>query len=134
MKITFEDLRKFNQVTANLFARKSVYRESKLGYAIKRFTDINLIKIFNEYNNELEMARIDHCLADPITKAVMLASGGSQRMYQYSKEGLKAVLKAELDLIEKWDKKEFEVKPWICLEPPKDLTEEEMETMKRLVI
>ena len=92
-----------------------------------------MTKVFEEYNSELNMIRIDHALSDEKTRAILMAPKGEGREFQYSKEGLKAVMQAEKELVEKWNKKEFEVEPYLAKEVP-ELTEEQVEAFTGFVL
>ena len=133
MKKTFKQLREFNLYAQFLMERKPEIKETKFGYAMKRFVDKNLTKPFNDFNADLDIVRIDHALVDEKTKAILHSEKGSLRPFQYSKEGLKAVIKGENDLIEQFNLKEFECEPFISKEKP-ELTEEEIEAFKGLII
>lgn len=131
-KVTFKQLREFKEVVDSMF-RKEGFENTKLGYAIKKFIQREVAPIVKKYNAELDDIQIEHALVDEKTKAVLLNESGKGRPFQYDKEGTKAVNKAENALVEKWDKEEFEVEPYLCKEPV-IVTESEMEVLKGLVL
>ena|SRR3990167_46807 len=129
---TFEEIKKFNLFAQILFAVTPDTEKSKFGYAIKKVLT-SLTKVFEEYNSELDMIRIDHALSDEKTKAILMAPKGEGRQFQYSKEGLKAVIQAESELVKRWNIKEFEVEPYLAKEVP-ELTEEQVEAFIGFVV
>lgn len=133
-KMTFKDMNRFSEVFKGTIQRKEKFMETKLGYAAKRFEEINLIPLYKEYNNELAMVRIDHALTNKETDALML--GAPPRGFQYDKAGMKKVMAAELKIQSDWENREFEVKPYICKKEnlPTDLTEEEKEVYDGLIM
>ena len=134
IKKTFEELKKFNGYAQFLMQTKPEIAQTKFGYSIKRFMEKNLTKIFGDFNAEIDNIRIDNALEDEKTKAILQAPKDSARPFLYSKEGLKAVIKAENDIMAKWDKKEFEIEPFICKDKPEDLTGEQIEVFKGLIV
>lgn len=136
MKKTFKELNKFSQVFAGLVNKNKNFIDSKLGYACKRFEELNLTKIYKEYNNELLVVRIDYALTDKVTGALIKDETRGSRGFVYDKSGMKSVLKAEEAIDLAWQDKEFEVEPYICKPEniPSTLTEEETEVFTGLVI
>lgn len=137
IKKTFKELNKFSDVVRNMVGKNKDLMETKFGYAIKRFEEKNLSEIYREYNQELTMVRIDHALANKDTGALVRdPNPQSQRGFEFDKEGLKAVIKAEMKIEKEWMPKEFEVQPYICKPEnlPKDLTEEQIEVFTGLVM
>lgn len=135
MTKTWKELNKFSSTVAEMNQKNPKVMDTKFGYNIKRFEEINLAKPYKDYNHELALIRIEHCLVDKITKAI-LRDPTSQRGYQYDKEGMKAVLNAESDLEKEWEKKEFEVEPYLCKPEnvPEELTETQKEVFAGLII
>lgn len=133
MKITFKQLKEIDQIYGKIMKNKET-QKSKLAYAFKRFSDKNSLKYFKEYNTLSEDIKIDNALTDEKTQAILYKPDGIS--YQYSREGLKTMLKSINELSDKWDKKEIEVEPFICKEIPSSIefTEDEIETLKGLII
>jgi len=130
---TFKHLSELDKNVGYLYGVTPSLGETKFGYAYKRFVEKNYKKIYQDYVNEITFIRIDNALEDQETKMV-LRSKEDSRGFQYSKEGLKAVIKAEQDLDASWEQKEFEVEPFIVKELPFALTENLKELMFGLLI
>lgn len=129
---TFEELNKIDQIYGKLLKEEG-FAKTKLAYCFKRFSDKNLVKIFTEYNEELQDNRIDNALTDEKTKALLYMEDGKN--FQYSREGLKAVLKQNKETTEKWNKKEIEIEPFICTDLGDiEFTAEEEELLKGVII
>lgn len=132
MKKTFKELNEIDLIHGNLLAKEG-FRVTKLAYAFKRFTDKNLVKIFSEFNISNQDIRIDNALVNETTKAIIYKPDGQD--FEYSKEGLKNVMKQLRENKEKWDIKEFEVEPFICSDlGDVTFTEDEIEKLKGVII
>lgn len=135
MKTTFKKLQEIDSVVAGLYTKNPTLKEGKFGYAYKRFYEKNYEKVLEEYRAELADIRIDNALEDEKTKAILKDLDSRGRGFQYSKESLKAVLKAERGLDEKWNAKEIEVEPFfIKPENLPELTENQVELLKGTII
>jgi hypothetical protein len=137
MKKTFKQLQDLDLMIGKLYKKDKTLQDSKFGYAYKRFSEKNYFPIYKEYVQALTDIRVDNALEDPTTKEILRtpdSEGG--RGFKYSKEGLKAVMKAENALEDSWEAKEFDVIPYIvALENlPVDLTEEQREAMQGILI
>lgn len=137
VKMTFKQMKQFNHTWNEMVRFQPSLTETKLGYTFKKFFNKNIEEVFTKYNEQLGMIRIENALEDKTTKAVLtkddIKQGG--RGFEYSKEGLKAVIKAENELANEWDDKEYEVEPFICKDAPKKtLTEEQVEIFTGLII
>ena len=136
VKRTFKQLKEFNGAAQAYLQKVPEAENTKFGYALKRFADMNLQKIWKEYNQKRELLAVEHALEDKETKAIIPSEPGSQRPYKYDKKGLTALMNAENELFDEWEEKEFEVEPYIATSLPKekDLTEEQREAFKGLVM
>ena len=149
MKKTFKQVREFNQVSGVLLQKNPEMAQTKLGYAIKRLGETEIKRVLREYQekyqemhfNEMEKPAIDLALVDPATQAILLTPRGSDREYQYNKEGLIAVKKLEMNfqklannLMDEFDEKEFDIEPFYITDVPETLTEDEVEKFKGFVI
>lgn len=137
MKKTFEEMKKIDAIYGELIERSGKegrdFKATKLGYAFKRFSEKNLVKPFGEFNETLQDMRIDNALVDDKTKAVLFTADGKN--YQNTKEQLKTVLKRSKEIGEEWDKKEFEIIPFICSDlGDVEFTEDEVELLKGVII
>lgn len=90
--------------------------QTKFGYAINRFTELNLKKPFGKYNAELEKVHFSNALTGENNR--LLYDERSERKYAYSKDGLAKVIEAEDKLKEEWSEKIFEIESYICSEVP----------------
>lgn len=132
MTKTFKDLLDFNEVVNELYKKTPEMPNTKFGYALKRFTDKNIVPAFKEYGEKMADIRIENALTDEKTKAVILDA--NPRGFAYSKEGLQAVVKAERELEKSFETKEFTIEPYISSEAPESLTQEQVEIFTGLVI
>lgn len=132
-KKTFKQLRDFDEMVAKMYKENTNLERSKFGHAVRRFNEKNYIPHLKEYRDEVQNAWIDFALTDEKTKAVIL-DDKSQRGYAYSKEGLKQVMEAENNIVNKWNVKEFEVEPFICSDLPDDLTDEQKELFTGIIM
>ena len=145
---TFKQCRQFNMAAAS-FNQRAGNPQTKLGYAIAKISNGQIKNIMNEYRkiygklyfDNLEKKQIDLALIDKVTGAVLTAPQGSERRYQYDKEGLMQIIQAERefnDMIqeesEKYDLKEFAIEPFYVTDIPEDLLESEVEGFKGFVI
>ena len=118
-KRTFKHLAELDRYAGYLFQTHSELQDSKFGYAYKRFSEKSYKGVYQQYVDALGDIRIDNALEDPVTKAILRTPPGEKgRGFQYSKEGLKAVIKAETELDADWENKEFDVGPFIVSEIP----------------
>lgn len=133
MKRTFKELREVDRIVGKLYTRIPTLHATKFGYAYKRFAEKNYVPTGNEYNSMLDICRIENALEDPNTKAIM-TDLMDDRKYKFSKEGLKAVIAAEIRIEKEYNAKELPITPFISVYVPEDLSEEEYETLKGLII
>lgn len=134
IKVSFERLKELDNIYGRLLRDENLnFAQTKLGYAFKRFSDVNLKKIFNAYNEELFDIRIENALTDE--KGAVLYQSDNKDEFQMSKEGLRKSLKQAREAAAAWDEKEFEVEPYVCLNYDENmLTEAEKEVLQGLVI
>ena len=136
-KRTFKQLQDLDLIMGTLYRKDPTLKEGKMAYAYKRFSEKNFFPIYKEYVQSLTDIRVDHALEDPTTKEILRTpqhEGG--RGFKYNKEGLKAVMKAENDLEDSWQTKEFNVEPYFVAPEnlPVDLSEEQREAMLGILI
>lgn len=134
IKKTFKELRDLDIMVAEAYHKNEDLEKTKFGYAYKRFREKNYDPKTKEYNEELLSIRIDNALEDEKTKEIFMDPTPNTRGFKYSKDGLKKVVKAEKELLEKWDKKEWEIEPHISPMKPEDFSEEEIEMLTGLVL
>jgi hypothetical protein len=123
MKKLFKDLQEIDSLVGELYGKNPELKQSKFGYAYKRYSAKNYEPIVKDFRDELEGIRIDNALEDDKTHEI-LTDRANSRGYKYSKEGLKAVIDAEKKLIEKFNDKEVEVTPFITTNIPEEISTE----------
>ncbi len=146
---TFKQVREFNAAVNTFINRNPENAKTKLGYAIKKISEVQIKKVVSDYQKEytemyydlVERVQVNSALTDKATGAVLQTAKGADRPYQYNPEGLLTVMKAEKEfgskaeeLLAKWDSKEFEIEPHYAVELPPDLLENEMEAFSGFVI
>lgn len=133
MKKTFKELQDLDQIVGSMYQADEKLKETKFGYAYKRFCDKNYIPVIKEYNDAIADARLDHALENETTKEV-ITDQTNYRGFKYSKEGLKKVIEAERKLKLEWDGRELEITPYVSAYLPEDLTEEQKEALTGCLI
>lgn len=136
MKKTFKDLLEIDGMVGLMYKKNPILKDTKFGYGYKRFYIKNIEKIKEEFTNELTDLRIDNALVDEKTKALLSDPNPNSRGFQYSKEGLKALIKAENELEDKWDLKEVEVEPYFIKREffPENLTDDQFEVFTGVLL
>ena len=131
---TFKQLREADQLVGDLYSKVKGLEVTRFGYAWKRFTDKNYIPTLKKFQEEINDARIDNALEDPTTKEV-LRDQMNPRGFKYTKEGLKAVIKKENEITNRYDLVEIEVKTsQVAEEKLPKLDEEQREQHVGMVI
>lgn len=133
MKKTFKELGEIDQMIAQLYKEIPQLSDTKFGYAYTRFADKNFSPTFKKFMAELQDARIDNALVDEKTQAILTDPENIIRGFKYSKEGLKAVMKAEEKIIDKYNELEIDIEPYTATFVP-PLTEKQTEMLKGLLI
>lgn len=110
MKKTFRELQEIDEIVGMLYKKEPALRNTKFGYAYKRFTEKNYEPMVKDYKEEIAHIRIEHALEDAKTKEVILRQE-SGRGFAYSKQGLKDVIKAEGRFDEEFMAREKEIAP-----------------------
>ncbi len=134
VKKTYKQLQDVDFLVGVLYKENPELEKSKFGYAWKRFVQKNYLKHMKEFQSEIMDVRIDNALEDEKTKA-LLTDQANPRGYKYSKEGLKAVVKKENAINDKWADKIIEVEPYVIpVESLPTLTEDETEELTGILI
>ncbi len=133
MKKTYKELQEVDIMVGQLYSDHPELKDSKFGYAYKRFADKNFYAQLKKLNQELLDARIDHALEDPDTKAI-LKDPTDARGFKYSKEGLKKIIQAEIKISDKWENKEIDIEPYICQDIPEQISDELIGKLEGLLI
>ncbi len=133
MKKTFKELLEADAVVGKMYIVTPELKESKFGYAWKRFYEKNIQKTMNEYREQM----IDCYIQNALEKdGRIVTDKDSARGYGYSKQGLLDCIKAEKVIEEKFDAIEIEVLPHIVSESsfPQSITDYEREILTGLVL
>ena len=133
MKKTIVELREVDLMVGGLYKIKPNLRNTKFGYAYKKFSDKNYFPTVSEIRKHLLEINIDNALENPQTKEILI-DPANERGYKYSKNGLLKCIKEEQELLDKYNAKEIEIEPYFSSYKPEDLTEEQAEMLKGLVI
>ncbi|MEK6882279.1 MAG: hypothetical protein AABY22_21855 [Nanoarchaeota archaeon] len=133
MKKTFKKLREIDFVIGELYRANDSLRNTKFGYAYKRFVEKNYKPLFSELQEKVSIIRIDNALEDEKTKEILIDNNPLSRGYKYSREGLKKCIEQENKIVKEYDVKEVDVEPFISSFVPK-LTEEQEDTLKGFLI
>ncbi len=132
-KVTFKFLQEVDTLVGSLYQKNPKLKDTKFGYAYKRFTDKNYAPLIREFNEELMNIRVDHALEDPTTKEVII-DRMNPRGFKYSKVGMKQVMFEENNLGQAWEAIEIEVTPFLSAYIPEDLDDEQRTMLDGLVL
>lgn len=132
MTKTFKQLQEVDSMIGDLYKEKPKLKDTKFGYAYKRFSDKNYAPAVREFQDELAICRVENALEDPSTKEVLI-DRMNVRGYKYSKAGLKACMEQETKIVDKWDVKEIEVIPFYTKDIPAELIEDQIELLKGII-
>jgi len=130
MKKTFKQIQEIDNLVGVMYAKQPELKDSKFGYAYNKFFEKNYAPTLKVLKEELTDSTVDHALEDETTKALLKDEKGE---YKYSKEGQKALMKAQREIYEKYNNLEIEVEPYISTFTP-NLTEEEREMLEGTLI
>lgn len=136
MTKTFKELQEADQVVGGLYQKNAELKNSKFGYAWKRFTDKNYVPVVREFNEDLAALRVNHALEDKSTGEILI-DRMNPRGFKYSKEGLLVLMKEERELENKYNSKELDVTPYVTTSIPEEveaLPEEQKELLTGLVL
>lgn len=129
IKKTFEELNELDGIVGNMFQDDENLANSKFGYGYKKFYKKNLKKVFEDYREVITDMYIDNALVDDKTKALITTEKG--RGFAFDKAGIKQVIKEEKKILNEWNKKEFDIEPYIMApENLPELSEIETEALK----
>ena len=132
MKKTYKELAEIDQLIGGLYAKDPNLKDTKFGYAYKRFSDINFVPTINKFRERLEIIRTNNALEDSATKAVIMDQT-NPRGFKYSREGLIKCIEEEAKLNIEFDAEEIEIKPYISAYVP-ELLDEQKELLTGLII
>jgi len=129
---TFAQLLEIDGIVGELYENNPTLKDTKFGYAYKRFYEKNTEPMTKEFRSALQDARIDFALEDEKTKAI-ITDDKSPRGFAYSKEGLKGIIKEEAKIVEEFNKKEIEIEPHISTVVP-EMNEYQKELLTGIII
>lgn len=133
IKKTFKELGEVNELVGELYKNDPKLKDTKFGYAFKRFMEKNYEPTNKEMQEKLIDVRIDNALEDKLTKEIMMDKTNSRQM-KYSKDGLKKCIAAERKIYDEFDGIEIEIIPFITTQIPTVLIDEQKEVLKGLII
>lgn len=131
MKITFQKLLDIDGAVASLYKKNPDLKLGKFGHNYSKFYKNYIKPALAEYQEEIKSIQIDHALVNEKTKALLISTSG--RGFEYDKEGLKAVIKAENKFTEEFSNKEFDIEP-IQIKDLPVLDEEQVELFTGILI
>jgi hypothetical protein len=131
----YKELVEIDKMVGDLYGKNPKLKETKFGYAYKRYYEKTFPKVHADYNQILADIRIDNALTDPQTQAVLL-DNESNRGFKYSKEGLKSVLKDEKRIEEELQDTDVEISTYFikAVDIPKELTKDIQEMLLGIII
>ncbi len=132
-KLTFKQILEVDLIVARLYKANETLKNSKFGYAYKRYYEKNFKPLKDEFGTLLNEIRINNALEDPKTKEV-LTDNDNPRGYKYSKAGLLKCIEEEDAAQEDFLQKEVEIIPFISPIVPEGLEDEEKELLTGAVI
>jgi len=132
MKKTYKQLREANEIINILFVKNKDIEKTKFGYACIKFIKKNFSPIFTEMQEKLTDFRVENALTDEKTKEILYTSDGKN--YKFDREGLKKVIEFNRKLEKEYEAKEFDVESYIAKKDIPELTEDETEILKGLII
>lgn len=118
MKTTYREIINFANAATRWMAiqERDKQPQTKLSYAVARMLK-RCQKPLDDYNGKLEDLRLENALEDEKTKAILRDEA---QQYKFSKQGLKAVIEAQRELLEK----EIEVEPYIATALPDNINDD----------
>lgn len=132
MKKTFKELNEIDLLIGELYKQTPDLKNTKFGYAYKKFSEKNYIPTFKERNEKLTDIYIDNALEDETTKALII-NDKSRTGFSHSKEALKKLLKEEEKIKQEFDLQEIEIESYISTYIPQ-LDEVEKDILMGLII
>lgn len=129
---TFKELQEIDRIVGQLYTEYPTLRDTKFGYAYKKFSEKNYTPLLKEFQDAISTARIDNALEDEKTKAILI-DAESTRGYKFSKEGWKAIIAEENKIMDLFNIKDVEITPYLSAFVP-ELTEEQIEILKGTII
>jgi len=133
MTKTFKELQEVDVMVGGLYQKNPDLKQSKFGYAYKRFSDKNYVPIAKDFNEELGALRVQFALEDKTTGEVLI-DRMNPRGFKYTKQGLTELMAEEKKLAEKYDAMDVEINPFLSKMIPEGLEDDQMEMLSGLVL
>lgn len=130
---TFRELQEVDRLVGGLYQTDPTLKDTKFGYAYKRFTDKFYVPLLTELDEGLTKIRVEFALEDEKTKEI-LTDRTNPRGFKYNKHDLLKCMEAENKFIKSFQDKTIEVEPWVSAHIPKDLSDEAKEQLKGILI
>lgn len=111
MNKTFKELREIDAMIAELYKKDDKLRNTKFGYAYKRFSEENYDPSVKEFNEKRKDIWLDNALENETTKEVMVDLS-NPRGFKFSREGMKRVVEAERKHEDKFNENEIKIMPY----------------------
>jgi len=131
---TFKELKEIDEIVGGIYARNPKAKEGKFGYAYNRFFSKNIKAIFDEIAEKITDVKVENAMVDKDTKELIYDNTGGQKVYKYTKDGMKKLLEEQRKIYKEYDEKKVEIKPYITKDVPEDLLDEEKEALKGCLI
>lgn len=134
MTKTFKELMEIDNEIGLMYKNDPNLEGTKFGYNYKRFAEKNWYPQSKAYNDVLGDIQVENARIDPATQKIM-QDPISVRGFEYTKDGLKAVILAERRLRDEWEVKEIDVEPRLCApENVPELTSKQKELFSGVII
>ncbi len=130
MKKTFKQLLEIDEVVTELYKKTPELKDTKFGYAYKRFFEKNTNPLFKKFKENMADLSVEHALESKETKEILTDDKGN---YKYSKEGKMALTKAQRKFNDEIESEEIEIEPYISPYIPA-LTDEQFEALEGTLV
>lgn len=132
MKKTYKELMEVINVVDGLYAKTPTLKDSKFGYAFKKFFDKNCASLVKEFNEKLQDANLEFALVDEKTKEV-LYTDEKRTYYKMDKASSQKLIDFNRKLTREYEPKEIEITPFISKYKP-ELSEYQEEVLRGLLV
>jgi len=135
MKKTYAQLKEIDEVVGGLYGKNPKLRDGKFGYAYNRFVTKNVKPLVDEMQEKIMDCRVENAMVDEKTKELLYdrAGGEQNKLYKYTKEGMKTFMEETRKITKEFDEKEVEIIPFFVSDVP-EMMEEEKEILKGCLV
>jgi hypothetical protein len=135
MTKTFGELLEIHDLMEDMFTKNESLRNTKFGYAYKRFFEKNTKPLSDKMREEVADNQLENALVDEKTKEI-LYTDARQLNYRFDKEGTKRVIDFNRKIFKEYKEKVVEIIPWIITQDKDkpELTLEQQEMLTGLII